>query len=197
MQPTSLILGKNSRLQKIQSVILKQFGSEGFWKGRISGVIAFGMYAGGNLIEFFSGKLTDDPPALWITGILLSVLLVATSMSRFRQYSSVFFKLLLYLVNFNAIYSYAESTKGAVDVQSFYLFLCYAVFIVTTQLMDSRKEVVSATIFEITLFFFAIYINRQYKPILLQQIQQLMFVFVLIGNYVIAIQRMRLTQISG
>jgi PAS domain S-box-containing protein len=197
MQQTSLILGKNSRLQQFQALIIKQFGSEGFWKERISGLIAFCMYAGGNLIEFFSGKLTDDPPALWMTGITLSLLLVGTSMSRYRQYSAIFFKLLLYLVNFNAIYSYAESTKGPVDVQSFYLFLCYAVFIVTTQLMDSRKEVVSGTIFEIVLFAFAVYVNRQFKPILLQQIQQLMFVFVLVGNYVIAVQRMRLTQISG
>ncbi|MDB5283461.1 MAG: hypothetical protein JWO06_2536, partial [Bacteroidota bacterium] len=191
-----LYLAKSTSLY---NKLLNLFRLEVYWKERIIGVLGLGMYFFGNLIEILSSPThtTTDPPAIWMTGTFLSIALIWVSLSRFKENTSTLFKIFIYFVNFNVIIGYGSSTHGAVDNQAFYLFISYAIFIVTSQMLESRKEMLAMTVFEIAMFAGIIYLNRDAKPLLLQPTQMLMFTFVMVGNIIIGVQRMRLTQISG
>ncbi|MBL0309270.1 MAG: PAS domain S-box protein [Bacteroidetes bacterium] len=166
--------------------------------------LTFMMYAVGNLIEIINSPThtTTDPPIVWGTGTVLSIVLLIISFTKYRKYTSLVFNVLVYFVNFNLVLGFAASARipdeaSKVYQESFYLFVCYAVFFVTSQMLDSRRELIAISIFEFSIFAIAVYINRDYKPILLHPEQILMFVFVLIGNFSNGLYRMRLTQISG
>jgi PAS domain S-box-containing protein len=175
------------------------FGLDSYWKERIIGLLGAGMYFVGNLVEIATSPThtTTDPPLIWITGGILSIALIFATITRFKRFTSILFIVFIYFVNFNIVFGYAESTTETYDKQSFYLFFCYAIFIVTSQMLDSRKELYAITGFEAVMFALVVYFTRSNHPLLLQATQQLMLGFVFIGNMVVAFQRMRLTQISG
>ena len=177
--------------------LLKLFTAETYWKERLLGILAFAVYGIGNLIEQFSGKVTSDPPVIWITGIVISVSLIWISLSKYRRYTSYLFKLLILFGNFNMVFAYGESTKGSVESESLYLLFSYAIFIVSSQVLDSRRELILMTLFETMYFAIAVYINRGENPLLLSPFQLLMFLFVMGGNFLIGLQRLRLTQVTG
>ncbi len=157
------------------------------------------MYFFGNLIEILSSPThtTTDPPAIWITGAILSGFLTFVSISKYKQYTPAIFKFVIYFVNFNIVFAYSDSVKKTMDDQSFYLFLSYAIFIVSSQMLESRKELVYMSLYELLLFVGAVILSYNYHPILLNPLHILMFAFVLAGNYAIGVARLRLTQISG
>ncbi|HWB63613.1 MAG TPA: PAS domain S-box protein, partial [Chitinophagales bacterium] len=175
------------------------FRNETYWKERVIGVLGLGMYFFGNLIEIASSPThsTTDPPVVWVTGTIIAFALLGSSFTKYRRFTSTLFKVFVYFVNFNVILGYGDSTKGTVDSQAFYLFISYAIFIVTSQMLESRRELLTITAYEIALFVGAVYVNRDNHTLLLQPTQQLMLAFVLVGNIAIGLQRMRLTQISG
>lgn len=196
MLPNSISLGKSEPLYKR---LLNLFRLEVYWKERIIGVLALGMYFFGNLIEIVSSPThtTTDPPAIWISGTILSFVLITVSLSNYRKYTGLLFKALVYFVNFNIVIGYSNSILGPVDNQAFYLFISYAIFIVTSQMLESRRELLAISGFELGLYIIIVYYNRALNPLLLHLTQQFMFAFVLVGNYIVGYQRMRLTQISG
>lgn len=157
------------------------------------------MYFFGNLIEILSSPThtTTDPPAIWITGAILSGILTFVSISKYKHYTPTLFKFVIYFVNFNIVFAYSDSVKKTMDDQSFYLFLSYAIFIVSSQMLESRKELVFMSFYEMLLFAGAVFLSYNYHPIILNPLHILMFAFVLAGNYAIGVARLRLTQISG
>jgi len=157
------------------------------------------MYLLGNLLEIATSPehKTSDPPVIWITGTLISFAVVTVSLSKYRQYTGTLFKIFSYFINFNIILSFAESTIKDNPDASFYLYLSYFVFFITTQLFDSRREIIEMTLAEIVFFIGAVYYSYDHHPALLQPLNMLIAAFVLTGNFVIGVQRLKLTQISG
>ena len=148
--------------------------------------------------------LTPDPPAIWMIGTILSLALLWVSFSRLRKYSPVLSTAVIYFSNFNIVLGYVESILSATgDAKSMayneatYLFICYAIFIVSSQLLDSRRELITITFFEVIFFIGAVIELRGHQHLLLQPLQTLVFFFVLIGNFFMGTMRLRLTQISG
>lgn len=183
---------------------MRFFRLDTYWKERIIGILSFLMYSIGNLIEIINSPThtTTDPPAVWITGIILSFSLVVITFTKFKKYTSALFNIVIYFVNFNIVLGYASHTRIANEAtrlyqESFYLFVGYFIFFVTSQMLESRKELITITFFEFVAFAVAVYLNKERHPILLNAEQQLMFVFVMAGNFAMGLQRMRLTQISG
>ncbi len=157
------------------------------------------MYLLGNLLEIATSPehTTSDPPIIWVTGTIISFAVVAVSVSRYRQYTGILFKIFAYFINFNIVLSFAESTIKDNPDASFYLYLSYFVFFITSQLFDSRREILAMTLAEIVFYIGAVYLSFDHHPALLQPLSMLIGAFVLTGNFVIAVQRLKLTQISG
>jgi len=157
------------------------------------------MYLLGNLLEIATSAnhTTSDPPVIWVTGTILSFAVVGVSVSKYRQYTGILFKVFAYFINFNIILSFAESTISNNPDASFYLYLSYFVFFITSQLFDSRREIIAMTTAEVVYFAWAIYFSYDHHPALMQPLNLLIAAFVLIGNFVIGVQRLKLTQISG
>jgi PAS domain S-box-containing protein len=206
MLSITLYLEKNSSLFR---KILNIFRFEVYWRERMIGALTFIMYMLGNMLEIFSSphpslQATTDPPVIWITGALLSLVVAWISLTRFKQYTTLLFTTLVYFVNFNIVLSYFECTiklgahpgSGASE-PSVYLFTGYFIFFITSQMLESRRELFAITAFEIVCFGVGCYWFRSYNPSLLQANQQLMLFMVMVGNYTIGVQRLRLTQISG
>lgn len=176
---------------------VKTLLQEHFWKERIVSALIFLTYALGNLIEYFSGKLTDDSPIYWILALILSGATFGVSFTKYRSYTVTFFKALLVYVNFQAAYVYGQSTGGKEDIESFYLMTVYIVYVVVSQVADTRRELIIITLFELAFMMSMVYIHFDNSPILLEPIQLLMFSFVVVGNLIIGFQRLRLTQAKG
>ena len=157
------------------------------------------MYLLGNLLEIATSPehTTSDPPVIWVTGALLSLSVVIVSISKYRQFTGLLFKIFAYFINFNIILSYSASTIKDSPDAAFYLYLSYFVFFVTTQLFDSRREIMAMTMAEVVYLAGAVYFSYDHHPALLQPLNLLIAAFVLVGNFVIGIQRLKLTQISG
>ena len=205
----ALYLEQNSSLYK---KILNIFRFEVYWRERMIGVLTFIMYLLGNMLEIFSSphpslQATTDPPAIWITGALLSLIVTWISLTRYKQYTTTLFTTLIYFVNFNIVLSYFECTIKLAEnaglpapgnsEPSVYLFTGYFIFFITSQMLESRRELFAITVFEIACFGIGCYLYRSYNPSLLMASQQLMLFMVMVGNYTIGMQRLRLTQISG
>lgn len=179
------------------SNIVGQLRSESFWKERVIVIFVTLTYLLGNGIEFYNGKLTDDPPAVWIIGIALGLFVFYISFSTYKRFTVTLFKVYLFYINFNIIFAYAQSTKGDESIESFYLFASYVLFVVISQALDTERELIIYTIAEVALLVGVVFVYDQYDPILKQLMNQLICSFVLTGNIIINIQRLRLTQASS
>jgi PAS domain S-box-containing protein len=100
-------------------------------------------------------------------------------------------------VNFQVAYVYGNSTSGSKDIESFYLMSAYIVFVVLSQVADSKREIILYTVLEVLFLVFFAYIFIENSPIILQTIQLLMLGVVLVGNLIIVFQRLKLTQVEG
>lgn len=197
----SLLLKADAVVSKFQlyaylKKVVKRVTSEALWKERVITILMTVTYLLGNGIEMMSGKVTDDPPAIWITGILLGVILIWLSLSRYKQYTSYLFKFYLLYLNFNIIYGYGRSTFGDGQSELFYLLFSYVLLVVTSQGLDSRRELQLFTLAELAMFGTIGYLNADGDPIIFQTMHLFTLGFVVAGNYMIHLQRMKLTQVS-
>jgi len=168
-----------------------------YWKERIVSALMFSTYAIGNVIEYYSGKLTDDPAALWVMALLVSGSTFIITFTPFHRYTTTLFKLMLIYINFQVAFVYGRSTLGPKDTESFYLMTIYVVFVVVSQVADTKRELILYTFLEIFILLGIVYIYREQDPLLTQTIQLLMLGFVVIGNLIIGFQRLKLTQVEG
>lgn len=180
-----------------QFSLLLKFKSETFWKERIISLLVTISYLVGNIIELFTKKEAEDPIFIWVIGVLIGVSVVVISMSRFRKVTPVFFNLFIYYANFNLVYAYSKSIETSIESQSFYLLANYVLIVVSSQVLESLSQVALFSLFEILVFSVVIYIYTDVHPLLLSYMQLLVFSFVLAGNYLLSMQRIRLTQINS
>ncbi|MBL7799557.1 MAG: PAS domain S-box protein [Chitinophagales bacterium] len=177
--------------------LLLKFKSEIFWKERIIALLVTISYLLGNIIELFTKKEAEDPIIIWVIGVLLGVLVVVISMSRFRKFTPFFFNLFIYYANFNLVYAFSKSIETSIESQSFYLLANYVLIVVSSQVLESLGQVALFSLFEVVIFGAVIYLYREANPLLLNYMQLLVFSFVLAGNYLLSMQRIRLTQINS
>ncbi len=168
-----------------------------YWKERAVSTMILATYIIGNLIEYFSGKLTNDSPFFWIIAIAISTTVLILSYTSQHRLTTIFFKISLIYVNFQVAYVYGNSTSGSKDIESFYLMSAYIVFVVLSQVADSKREIILYTVLEVIFLVFFAYIFIENSPIILQTIQLLMLGVVLVGNLIIVFQRLKLTQVEG
>jgi len=168
-----------------------------YWKERAVSTMILATYIIGNLIEYFSGKLTNDSPFFWIIAIAISTTVLVLSYTSQHRLTTIFFKISLIYVNFQVAYVYGNSTSGSKDIESFYLMSAYIVFVVLSQVADSKREIILYTVLEVLFLVFFAYIFIENSPIILQTIQLLMLGVVLVGNLIIVFQRLKLTQVEG
>jgi len=168
-----------------------------YWKERAVSTMILATYIIGNLIEYFSGKLTNDSPFSWIIAIAISTTVLILSYTSQHRLTTIFFKISLIYVNFQVAYVYGNSTSGSKDIESFYLMSAYIVFVVLSQFADSKREIILYTVLEVLFLVFFAYIFIENSPIILQTIQLLMLGVVLVGNLIIVFQRLKLTQVEG
>lgn len=88
-------------------------------------------------------------------------------------------------------------TGSTTEEQAFYLMFSYAVFIVTSQMVDNRKQLILYTLLEVGFYVGIVLLFLNNHPMLLDPLQQLMFSLVLVGNFLVGTQRLQLTQVSG
>lgn len=179
--------------------IFERIKAESYWKERVvTGFMVTG-YLVGNLVEMMSGKVTDDPAAIWIAGVLIGTAVIVCSLiPRYKPYTSQLFKFFLFYLNFNIIYAYSKSTQIPDDQgEFFYMLFSYILFVVISFALDNRRELIIYTVAEILLFAIAVFINRDYNPMLLDSMQMFTFAIVLGGNFMINVQRMKYSQISS
>ena len=157
------------------------------------------MYFLGNVLEIATSPehTTSDPPVLWVTGTIISFAVVVISATQYRRYTNILFKILMYFINFNIVFSYVSLTLKDNPDASYYLYISYFIFFVSSQMLDSRRELTAFTVAEVVFFSGAMYVCRNHHPILLLPLNILILCFVLAGNMIIGLQRLRLTQISG
>lgn len=166
-----------------------------YWKERTIAVFMVLVLLLGNMVEMIQGKVTDDPPAIWIAGVVLGIIVIWLSATKnYKGYTATAFKIFLFYLNFNVIYAYGKSTQGPPDAESFYLLFSYVLFVVCSQALDNKRELVLFSFAEVLLVIGAVYINQAYDPMLLQSMQLFTFSFILAGNYMINLQRLKLTQ---
>ena len=189
-------MGKLDILFKRLTNLIK---AETYWKERASGFLGFVMYFLGNLLEIATSPehTTSDPPVIWVTGTVISFAVVLISFTSYRNYTGRLFKILMYFINFNIIFSYASITNKDNPDAAYYLYISYFVFFITSQMLDSRRELTLFTLAEICFFAGGVYISRDHHPLLMQPFSLLILFFVIVGNMMISLQRLRLTQISG
>jgi len=177
--------------------ILRKVRGESFWKERAVAIFMVTGYLVGNIVEMVSGKVADDPAIIWILGVMLGFVVIGLSVSdKYKAHTPTFFKIFLFYLNFNIIYAYAKSTQGPMDAESFYLLFSYVLFVIISHALESRRELIIYTIAEVVLFAGAVYISLEYEPLLLQSMQLFTFMIVLAGNFMINVQRLKLTQVS-
>ncbi|MFN8288207.1 MAG: ATP-binding protein [Chitinophagales bacterium] len=177
---------------------VKSLWQEQFLKERVVSALIFLTYALGNLIEYFSGKLTDDSPIFWILALVFTGATFIISFTKWKEYTSIFFKVMLVYINFQVAYVYGQSTvSGQKEAEPFYLMTIYVVFVIVTQVADTRAELVLIALSEAIMVGGVCYVYRDSDPILLEPLQLLMLGFVLVGSVIIGFQRLRLTQVAG
>ncbi|MES2620712.1 MAG: ATP-binding protein [Bacteroidota bacterium] len=171
--------------------------ADAFWKERlISGFMVAG-YMIGNGIELIYGKVSDDPAAIWVLGILLGMSVIISSLTKYRSYTPTLFKFFLLYLNFNIIYAYGTSIKSEKEGELFYLLFCYVLFVITSQGLDSRRELLLFSLAEVIIFAVIVVPNLPYNPLFADPMQLFTFLIVLSGSYLISTQRIRLTQAGG
>ena len=66
--------------------IFERIKAESYWKERVVTGFMVAGYLIGNLVEMMSGKVTDDPAAIWIAGVLIgTAVIVGSLIPRFKQ----------------------------------------------------------------------------------------------------------------
>src|ERR1041385_8063139 len=146
--------------------ILAAIRSDVYWKERlISGFMVAG-YAIGNGVELIYGKVTDDPPAIWILGILIGLSVIISSLTSYRKFTSQIFKFFLLYLNFNIIWAYGSSIQHDKEGELFYLLFCYILFVITSQGLDSRRELILFTLAEVSMFSFVLITKSELHPLL-------------------------------
>ncbi len=177
---------------------LSLFTGESYWKERMISALALTMYVAGNIIEYcFTDTKDHDPPAIWVTAIILCILVIIVSTTKWKRYTPDFFKAVVVIINAHIIYVYGTKTAAKAEEQAFYLMFSYAVFIVTSQMVDNRKQLILYTLLEVGFYVGIVLLFINYHPMLLDPLQQLMLSLVLIGNFLVGTQRLRLTQVTG
>lgn len=155
-------------------------------------------YIVGNGVEMLTGKVTDDPPALWITGIIIGlVVLYCAKSKRFSQYTLPLFKIFLVYLNFNVIYYYMRSTTGSQESEFFTLLFSYILFIITSFALETKRELILFSIAEVIMFSVMLWLYQEYQPLLIGRHKAMHLVISAIvvgGNYLINFQRIKLTQ---
>ena len=149
--------------------------------------------------------VTPDPVGIWLVGAILSLSIAVVSFTKWKRYAPTLAAVFIWFSNFNIVLVYVESIlspsgdiKTTAYSEATYLFTCYAVFIVSSQLLaSSRRMLIAVTVLEIAYFLWAMWVLRGREYLFLQPLQFLAFVFVLVGNYAMGTMRLRLTQISG
>lgn len=175
--------------------IFRSISAGAYWKERTIAVFMVAVYLVGNGVEMIQGKVTDDPPAIWIAGILLGIVVIYLSTTKnYKGYTATAFKVFLFYLNFNVIYAYSKSTHGPADAESFYLLFSYFLFVVCCQALDSKRELIIFSIAEVVMVGIALYLNVDEEPLMLESMQLFTFTFIIIGNYMINLQRLKLTQ---
>jgi PAS domain S-box-containing protein len=177
--------------------IISAITADAYWKERlISGFMVGGLLIG-NGVEYVSGKVANDSPVVWIIDVIIGLLVIISSVTKYRKYTSVIFKFFLVYLNFNVIYAYGTSIEAHESGEMFYILFSYILFVLTAQGFDSRTEIVLFTLAEIAMFGIVLYQYWEYKPVMAEQMQLFTFAIVLGGNYLISTQRIRLTQAGG
>lgn len=194
--------------------IFERIKGESYWKER---VVASFMVTGlllGNVVELMSGEKAKDPAIIWIAGVIIGVTVIVLSLmktSKYQTYTSPTFKFFLFYLNFNVIYAYATNTMflhvhpdlpvhdlvEALKGEMMYMIFSYILFVLISFALDSRRELIIYSLGEIIFFSVAVYLNRQYHPLLLEPMQIFTFGIVLFGNFMINVQRMKFSQISS
>lgn len=176
--------------------IIRQIRSEQFWKERlIAGIITI-TYLIGNVIELVSEKITEDPPALWVTAIILGILVQVVSVSNFKKYTSYFFYAFLIWINIHTAFSYSMGTIKHREAEEFYLLTSYIVFIIVSQIIESNRALILFCAFEVIIFSIAVYFVKDYDPLLLRPLQFLMALFIIVGSYAVGYIRIMRTQVN-
>jgi PAS domain S-box-containing protein len=177
--------------------IYQKFKNEMFWKERFISILLALAYLFGNLIELMTSKVIDDPPLIWIIACLIAFSVVIISFTKYKEYTQTAFTLLIFYVNLHICYVYAQSTDSSNENESFYLLTVYVVFVVSAQAVNNRKELITLSVFQIaSLFAFAFY-KRNNFPEILNPLSVMQCGFILVGNYLLSLQRIRLTQINS
>lgn len=157
-------------------------------------------YIVGNGVEMLTGKVTDDPPALWITGIIIGLIVLWCAKSkRFSKYTLPLFKLFLLYLNFNVIYYYVRSTTGPQENEFLTLLFSYMLFILTSFALETKRELILFSIAEVVMFITMLWLYKDYNPLLIapgshREIHWVIAGIVVAGNYLINFQRIKLTQ---
>lgn len=186
------------KLHKLYKRFINLFRAETFWKERVIAALILSLYILGTLSEIITrpDHTTTDPWILWVTGSTLCVSVIIISTGKYKRYTTDLFKIFLLYINFNIIYSFAAITiTGSTD--SFYLYIAYFVFFIGSQMLDSQRELLIMTVMECLYITGAVYFTYTHHPQWLNPLSVIIFVFVMVGNWIIGVQRMRLTQISG
>jgi PAS domain S-box-containing protein len=180
------------------SFLLAKLKSEIFWKERVITILVTVTYLLGNGLEALTSKVVDDPPIIWIIAVILGFIVIAfTTFSKFYKYTSSFFQLFLYYVNLHMIYNYSKSADASIESESFYLIATYLLMVVTAQVLESRNALIRFTLFELSAIVVTVYLKHSSTPLLLNPLHQLIFGFILVGNLLMGLQRIRLTQITA
>src|SRR5687768_12832609 len=163
------------RIKQIFSAIT----ADAYWKERLISGFMVATYLIGNGVELIYGKVTDDPAAIWIFGVLIGLSVIISSLTKYRKYTSTFFKFFLLYLNFNIIYAYGTSIKSEKEAELFYLLFCYIIFVICSQALDSRRELLLFTLAEIIIFILIVTPNLPYKPLFAEPMQLFTFLIVL------------------
>lgn len=171
-----------------------------YWKETAITLFMVTGYLVGNGVEMLTGKVTDDPPALWITGILIGLVVLWFSKSKkYGKYTLPLFKLFLVYLNFNVIYYYIRSTTGPQESEFLTLLFSYVLFIISSFALDSKRELILFSIAEVLMFGTMLWLYQDYEPLLIskaghREIHLVIAGIVVAGNYLINFQRIKLTQ---
>lgn len=178
------------------SSLLQRIRSEHLWKERIiTGFITL-AYISGNLIEYASGKVAEDPAWYWVTAIFLGIATMLVSISKFNRYTLYFFYTYSMFINFHCAMLYSYGVREGGEAEELYLILAYVAFFILNQAVDSRRALLVYSFAELVFFAISLYTVRDYNPILFRPLHQLIFLIVVVGTYMVGYVRIMRTQIN-
>lgn len=194
--------------------IVNRITGKSYWRERAFTTFVVVILLVGNLVETFSKTEAKDPAIIWIAGVILGTVVIVLSLLKqdnYRNYTPLVYKFFLFYLNFNAVYAYStaiafyhtnpnlpvQQLTEALEGEMFYMVLNYITFIIICFALDSRKELILFSVGEVLLFVLAVGLNWNYDPLLKHPMHIVVFGIVLIGNYIINVQRMAYSQVSS